>query len=279
MVLISGAQTSTASPLVFTVVFTSMFAVRLWGAKQMFRKHIHWRTAFALRILRVPVGISCLWWLLTRRTLTFAVTPKSGAEERLRGRAPRVLWALIAVVGASLLYALLGLTGWVPWHPTPAATAASGVWLALALLVLIMGTRRISADGFATSRRNAYRVPVRASVSLAGVEGNLVDVSMGGAAVQFPKGSFSTAGSVELTLPGTDPITMQTVRLADGPGDTDTASLAINAGDWAAYRSMALWLFHTPPNTVAGLPLDAPAVAARRTPRKGREPVLERQYG
>ena len=42
----------------------------------------HWGTAFALRILRIPVGLACLWWLLTRRSLDFAVTPKAGAEER-----------------------------------------------------------------------------------------------------------------------------------------------------------------------------------------------------
>jgi len=38
--------------------------------------------AFALRIFRVLVGIYCLWWLLTRRELGFAVTPKAGVDSR-----------------------------------------------------------------------------------------------------------------------------------------------------------------------------------------------------
>ncbi len=276
-VLVSGAQTSTASPWVFAVVFVSMFSIRLWGAKRLFRMHIHWGTAFALRILRVPVGLSCLWWLLTRRSLKFEVTPKAGADSRQRGRAPRVLWGLTAIVLASIAYALLGLTGWVPWHATPSATVASGVWLTLAGLVLVMGTRRIGRDEYATSRRNAHRVLVSATVTIDGGEGELVDVSVGGAAVRFPKGAFSRVGAVELTLPQAEPVTMQVVRISEGP-DSDVASLSLLAGDWEGYRTMSLWLFHTPPGAVAGLPLDAPAVAARRTGRGSRVPVLVRQH-
>ena len=278
VILVTGAQTSTAGPAVFAAIFTSMFLIRLWGAKRMFRMHIHWRTAFALRILRVPVGLSCLWWLVTRRTLDFDVTPKAGAEARLRGRAPKVLWLLAALIAASLLYALVGLTGMVPWHATPGATAASGVWLGLAMIVLIMGTRRIQSDDFATSRRNAHRIPVRANITIDGVEGELVDISVGGAAVRFRKGAFSRAGSVELSLPGAAPISMQTVRLTEGPGEYDGASLTVNAGDWAALRTMSLWLFHTPAGAVDGLPAGAPAVAARRQRRRARTPVLQRQY-
>ena len=69
VVMFSGAQTSTATPLAFATAFVSMFLLRMWGTKRLFRGHLHWRTAFALRIFRVPIGISCLWWLLTRRTL------------------------------------------------------------------------------------------------------------------------------------------------------------------------------------------------------------------
>ena len=63
LVMLSGAQTSTAGPLAFTGVFIAMFTIRLWGSKRLMRNEIHWPTAFALRIFRVPVGMACLWWL------------------------------------------------------------------------------------------------------------------------------------------------------------------------------------------------------------------------
>jgi cellulose synthase (UDP-forming) len=278
-VLVSGAQVSTAPPAVFAVVFAVMFTIRLWGSRQLYREHLHWPTAFALRILRVPVGLSCLWWLITRRTLEFQVTPKSGADERMRGRAPRVLWALIWFMAAVLLYALLGLTGEVPWHSDPASTAASGVWLLLACLVLVLGTRRIQAETYATSRRNAYRFAVQAAVTIGDVEGELVDISAGGVAVRVPKGTLSASGEVEVALPGAAPVVLQTVRIISTPGaSADVVSLRIRFGDWTTYRTLSLWLFHTPAGVVSGLPAGAPAVAAERIGTSRRTSTLHRQY-
>ncbi|GAA3626051.1 glycosyltransferase [Microlunatus ginsengisoli] len=279
IVLVSGAQVSTANPWLFLAVFVVMFTIRLWGSRAMYRLHLHWPTAFALRILRVPVGLSCLFWLLTRRTLQFQVTPKAGANQRARGQAPRVLWGLVAVLAFVAVYALLGLSGLVPWHTTAASTVASGVWLILAGLVLVMGIRRIQAAEFATSRRNAYRVVLRAPVTLGEIPGELVDISVGGAAVRLPKGSLAPSGEIALSLPGgADPVLLQTVRIRSSDGGSEIASLRVRFGDWAAYRSLSLWLFHTPAGAVDGLPDGIPAVALRRDLRRTGRPTLARQY-
>ena len=265
LVLISGARTSTANPLVFVLVFVVMFSIRLWGAKRLFRGHLQWRTAFALRILRIPIGLSCLWWLVTRRTLSFQVTPKSGADERLRGRAPRILWGLVAFNAAVLLYAFLGLSGMAPWHVSPPSVGASGVWLTLSGVVLVLGIRRIQKAEFATSRRNAYRFPVRASVSINGQDGELLDVSTGGAAVSCSDSVAAAllgVGTLELLLPGAEPVLMQIVRRrTDQPG-REIISLRVTDGDWTSYRALSRWLFHTPAGAVSGLPDQVPAVAA-----------------
>ena len=280
LVLVSGAQVSTADPLVFTAVFIVMFTIRLWGARRMYRLHLHWLTAFALRILRVPVGLSCLWWLLTRRTLEFQVTPKSGADDRLRGRAPAAVWVLIWVMVAVAVYALLGLSGLVPWHVDPASTVASGLWLVLAGTVLVLGVRRIQSDSYATSRRNAHRFSVQATVSVGAVEGELVDISTGGAAVRFPRGTTLPDGDVEFLLPGAEPVTLQTVRMTTGDDGTSTfATFQIRYGDWDAYRIVSMWLFHTPEGAVEGLPAGVPAVAVSGTPTPGGRATLARQYG
>lgn len=279
-ILLTGARTSTASPIVFMIAFVVMFSVRLWGSKRLFRGHLHWPTAFAMRILRIPIGISCLWWLITRKTLAFQVTPKSGVDERVRGRTPRVIVVLMIVLVLLLVYAFLGVSGIAPWHVSPIGALASGSWLVVAGTVLVFAAHRIRASEYASSRRNAHRVPVRAIVTVDGVEAELVDLSVGGAAVRCPKGSLTGVGTVELVLPGSVPITMETVRLSRGEDGSDLASLRVIAGDWLGFRATSLWLFHTPPGLVEGLPDHAPAVAAR-TPvrRRSRRSVLARQHG
>ena len=278
-VLVSGAQTSTADPVTFIAVFGGMFWIRLWGAQRMFRGHLHWPTAFALRILRVPIGLSCLWWLITRRELKFQVTPKAGAAARVRGRVPNILFALVGLMAAVVLYALLGFTDWVPWHVTHAAAAASGLWIVLAGIVLVLAIRRIQSPDFATSRRNAHRVPLSVAVNVNGVAGEITDLSVGGAAARFPAGALARDGSVELVLPGQAPITMRTVRMgSDGRGG-DAVSLRVAAGDWAGYRALSLWLFHTPDGVIDGIPPGTPAVAATDPLLRRKVSVLARQHG
>lgn len=278
-VLLAGAQVSTADPWLFLAVFVALFAIRLWGARRLYRLHLHWGTAFALRILRIPVGLACLWWLLTRRSLDFAVTPKAGSDARRRGHVPQILWWLLGLIVAVVLYAGLGVAGVAPWHSSPSSTVTAGAWVVLAGVVLLMGIRRIQGVQYATSRRNAYRVGVRAPITLNGVNGELVDISLGGVAVSVPTGALPAASEIELILPGQDePIVLEAVRVRN-EGAAEIASFRVRFGDWAAYRTIALWLFHTPAGVIEGLPDEVPAVAMRVVPRSTRIPTLTLQYG
>jgi cellulose synthase (UDP-forming) len=271
IIMVSGAQTSTAGPGTFAAVFLAMFAVRMWGVRQLFRHHLHLPTAFALRIFRIPVGVSCLWWLVTRRSLEFAVTPKAGVHERLRGRPPRVVIALIVAVFALLGYSAAGALGWVPWRATAGATVASGIWLLLAGVGLLLGVVRVMSPAYATSRRNAHRIAVRSRVSLDGVDGELVDISVGGAAVRFPTGGAPVAEHVELSLPRAAPVRMSVVRTSTEPsGTNDIVSMRLADGDWEGFRTMCLWLFHTPAGALDGVPPGVPVVAATRPRRTSR---------
>jgi cellulose synthase (UDP-forming) len=264
VILVSGAQTSTAGAGTFAAVFVTMLVIRLWGVWALFRGHLHMPTAFALRIFRVPVGVSCLWWLVTRRSLEFSVTPKAGASARSRGRPPRVVIALTVAVFGLLGYAVAGLLGWVPWRATPGATLASGIWLLLAGVGLVLGIKRVMSPAYATSRRNAHRIAVRAEVLLDGVAGELVDISVGGAAVAFPRGRRPVGGQVELTLPGAAPVRMITTGTKSADR-ADIVSMRIEDGDWDSYRALSMWLFHTPAGVLRGIPRGVPAVAAKRS--------------
>jgi cellulose synthase (UDP-forming) len=265
-VMLTGAQTSTAGPVVFAAAFVAMFATRLWGAKRLMRHQIHWPTAFALRIFRVPVGLACLWWLISRKTLEFEVTPKGASDMRTRGRIPRILGGMTVVVVALIGYAAAGSIGWVPWRTGIASTAASGVWLALAAVVLLLGTGRIRAAEYSTSRRNAHRVALRTAIAVDGEPGELVDISVGGAAVRFPAGSLPNIGLVDFELPGTRAIKMTMVRMPQQSSDHELASLQAVTGDWTAIQTMSLWMFHTPAGAVSSLPPGVPAIAST-TPR------------
>jgi cellulose synthase (UDP-forming) len=193
------------------------------------------------------------------------VTEKGGANVRMRGRIPRIIWLLAAIVGSTATYAAAGLAGVVPWMTDPGSTASSGVWLLLAAVVLLSGVRRIRAAEYATSRRNAHRVRAIAAVEVDGVEGELVDVSTGGAAVRLPKGVGARAGIVEFTLPGAEqPIKVRIAPLARqsrGSRWWDYVSLQVQSGDWAAHHALSMWIFHTPDDAIPGLPAGTPAVA------------------
>ena len=81
-----------------------------------------------------------------------------------------------------------------------------------------------------------------------------------------------------MVLPGQVLIKMETVRVRpDGRGD-DNASLRVAAGDWATYRALSLWLFHTPDGVIDGLPAGIPAVAATDAPPRSGGSVLARQH-
>ena len=225
------------------------------------RRQIHWPTAFALRVFRIPIGMACLWWLVSRKTLQFEVTPKGGADGRYRGRAPKILWALTGLVTAVLTYACCGVAGLLPWRTSAASTTASGVWLGLAGLLLLFGARRIHAAEYATSRRNAYRVQISAEVTVDHCTGMLIDISVGGAAVRFPSGRLPPAGLVSVELPGADPIKMEMVRMRATTDSTEFGSLKLAENDWTGYRTMSLWMFHTPDHAVPELPRNIPVVA------------------
>ncbi len=261
LALASGAQTSTADPVVFTAVFGTTFAVRLWGAKQLMRRQIHWPTAFALRVFRIPVGIACLWWLISRKALRFEVTPKGAADRRARGTLPRILLVLALIVVADVAYSAAGVLGLVPWRANPSSTLTAGSWLLLSAAVLGLGIVRIRSERYATSRRNSHRVMVAAPVTVSGVRGELMDISVGGVRVRLPHAALPRSGTAVLTLPGAPAVQLEIVHTTAGHDGEQTVSLRVRAGDWASHRVLSLWLFHTPLDAVPALGHGVPAVA------------------
>jgi cellulose synthase (UDP-forming) len=169
--------------------------------------------------------------------------------------------ALTVLLTGVIAYAIAGTLHWVPWHASTASTTAAGMWLIVAYVVLILGTRRIRAAEYTTSRRNGHRVALRTKIAIDDIEGQLVDISVGGVTVLVPADSLPNAGLVEFRLPGARAIKLSMVRIPQQAADYEVASLKVVNGDWAAYQAMSLWLFHTPPGAVVSLPAGVPAIA------------------
>ncbi len=263
VVVLSGAVTSTAHPLVIIAAFVAMWVVRLWGDRLLLRRQIQWKTSLALSILRIPVGLACLRWLARGGQVAFDVTPKAGSHTRVRGRIPTSILVATGVLAAVLSYSLAGLADLVPWRADPSSTVAADVWIAAGLGVLVLGSQRIKSAHYATSRRNAHRVSVPTPVTVSGVPANLVDISVGGAALTFASGTAPDAEIVELELPMAEPIRMVMTRLPQRADDVEFVSLRYLGSDWRTLKVMALWMFHTPYDAVPSLPAGTPVVAAR----------------
>ena len=91
--------------------------------------------------------------------------------------------------------------------------------------------------------------------------------------------SSRSPAEIELVLPGqSEPIVLEAVRVRSAD-DAEIASFRVRFGDWAAYRTIALWVFHTPDGVVEGLPDGTPVVALRAGRRPARVPTLVAQYG
>ncbi len=263
VVVLSGAATSTAHPAAILGAFAAMWGVRLWGDRLLLRRQIQWKTSLALSILRIPVGLACLRWLARGGQVAFDVTPKAGSHSRVRGRIPTSILIATGILATVLSYSVFGLADLVPWTADLSSTLAADVWLAAGLGVLVLGSQRIKSAHYATSRRNAHRISLSTPVTVSGVAGKLVDISVGGAAVAFASGTVPDAEIVELELPMAEPIRMVLTRLPQRADDVEYVSLRYLGSDWRSLQVMALWMFHTPYDAVPSLPAGTPVVAAR----------------
>ncbi len=254
IVLISGVQPVRADPWLYGALVSAQILLRMVGASRLYRGYTRWRHALELRVLRIPIGLESLWWLLTRRQLDFQVTPKDATDERLFGRVPPVLWWLAVVAGAVLAYGATSLFVDMPWRTSASATIIGTVWLTWGLVLLLMGIARIRDPEFRTTRRVAHRFNVPATVHVDGVPGRLRNVSTTGLAVAFD--GEAPGGEVEVSLPGSPSVRMRAVRTQDGIGTYDAGP-----ANFEAIRVLATWIFLTPSDPGHDIPPGLPAAA------------------
>jgi cellulose synthase (UDP-forming) len=231
--LVSGAETSTAAPLSFALVFAGALAVRAWGTRRLTRTPLTAADLLARRVAQVSVGLSCARRLLTRKA------PRPHVDDALRAVAV-VATALVALLG----YAVAGTAGAVPWRASVSSTIASGAWLLVALVALGVGALRLRSADLALRRTDSRRFRIAGRATVDGFDVDLVDVGIDGATVGLPLHDWPGNGTVQLALPGTETVTL---ALLPETGAGRLRTLRALPGDWQALRTLSLWLFHVHP--------------------------------
>lgn len=236
--LVSGADISTADPMAFSFVLASTLAVRAWGTRRISRVTLDQGDLLARWTVQVCAGVSCARWLLTGKARS------TGVEATLRTVAV-VETVLVALLG----YAVAGLAGVAPWRTSASSTVASGAWLLVAAAALGIGAFRLRSADVAARRTDLRRFRIDGRATVDGFDVDLLDLGTDGATVRLPLHDWPGAGTVQLTLPGVETVTL---ALLPETGASGQRALRALPGDWQALRTLSLWLFHMHPGTRPG---------------------------
>ena len=205
------------------------------------------RHSLLFDIIRMPSNLTATLSLLQRRPSQFAVTVKGRTgEKHRRAPIPLVIAGLGLLNGCTLVYAVLTFAGCTPTDYTSIARVAVPlVWLVVSTGFLVAAVRRIRSLDHADEQRDAYRLTVTSAVSVDGVRGSLVDISMGGARIRLPGRQLGVGSKVEFAI-----------RVPTGEGEIRLGSSVLSCADgtvrvqflgrqWAEMAALALTVFRT----------------------------------
>lgn len=222
LVLFTGARpvdsgTAVAFPLAVIVAFAEVLVVRWMG-----RGHLKlWLMAMG-EVLRLPSNLSATLIFAAPRALRFKVTSKSATDGPGQQRGPILLWVLMTIVSAAVVWGSLSLLGLVSAGPELRSTAWIAVaWCLLNGAILLAALLRITDPRFAGEERHAVRQHGQLGGTLAGRPSLVEDVSPGGARVRVAGDWAATSGAratLEVAAMGTIPLEVEVTNVrVDGP--------------------------------------------------------------
>lgn len=187
--LITGGTPISAPLVVFAIIFGVTFALQKIALARLTQGRSPWWHSTVFSVIRLPATLSATFAIFTSKPLKFHVTHKGKVEgERRRNRVSLLHLCLLVLLVGSLVWGALVLAGLTPMtYATPWIAWFALGWLLINLALIVAAVRRIRADRFASERRGSTRVPVRGSVTCQGVAAELIDLSLGGAAVLAPQ--------------------------------------------------------------------------------------------
>jgi hypothetical protein len=187
-----------------------------------------------------------LFW--PERAAHFRVTPKGrSAAGGRRTPVPRLLTILAAASSIGLAWFTATLLGLSPiTYETPWAAIGAAVFMALNLALLLAAIARIRSSRFAGNRRAGTRLPVHVPIRLAGLRGDLLDLSVSGARIRVPGRVETGDGELWLTMElPSGPVELQVdVRRSEVRDGAAVLGLSFLPGQERAIGELVVAVFH-----------------------------------
>jgi cellulose synthase (UDP-forming) len=245
----TGAVPIDAPGEVFGPFFLATLGIQFVALRLLARGHYPPILSVLFEVLRMPAVLPATLALVwPNRASTFKVTPKGRSDSAgHRTPVPRLLTWLAAASCVGLVWFTATLLGLSPIkYSTPWAAIGAAGFMALNLALLLAAIGRIRSSRFAGNRRAGTRLPVHVPVRLAGLDGELLDLSITGARVRVAGAVEGTMGELWLTLElPSGPLELQVdVRRTETHEGGATLGLSFVGGQEQAVAALAVAVFH-----------------------------------
>ncbi|HEX7951150.1 MAG TPA: cellulose synthase catalytic subunit [Candidatus Limnocylindrales bacterium] len=248
VVLATGAVPIRADAFTFTTFFGVTFALQQLALRVLSRGCHRPMLSILFELVRMTPNLLATLTLVTRRRVSFAVTPKGRTgDARRAAQEPRLLRVLLILSAAAAGWFALTLMGRtavtyaVPW----AAHATFG-WLSLNMLLLGRAIRRVRDARYAGERRASVRFTTALEGALDGLGCQVLDLSLTGARVAMSDVAEGDRHRLHVAFGGCD-VSLETVLRSTHPRDRGglIVGLEFTPGQDAARAELALALFQT----------------------------------
>jgi cellulose synthase (UDP-forming) len=253
-VVATGAVPILAPGEVFVGFFLSTLATQFVAMRLLARGHYPPVLSVLFEILRMPAVLPATLALLwPGRASSFKVTPKGRSTSAgQRTPVPALLTGLAVASSIGLIWFSATLLGYSPIrYSVPWAAIGAAIFMAMNLALLLAAIGRIRSARFAGNRRAGTRLPVHIPVRIAGLRGELVDLSVSGAGVSIPAPVDLHPEELWLTMDlPSGPLELQVeVRRNRMVGGSEILGLAFAPGQEKAIGELAVAIFHADVST------------------------------
>ena len=169
-------MTPAAGPVVaFVILFPASVVARLVARRALGRGRVPQAEQSVLGLIRLPATLRASASLLTGRPMHVSQTARDPR------RVPLLLWGLLALNTAGLLWAGGAAVGLIPVaYPYAVVSMGAAVWAAATIAFLVRAIARIRSPHFGGDRRQAHRIDVEGHGFLDGVRVHVMDLSLTG---------------------------------------------------------------------------------------------------
>jgi cellulose synthase (UDP-forming) len=200
-VIFSGAIPIQAPLGVFAIAFGVAFGLQRLAMALLSRGYAPQGMAALFEFVRLQSNIQATLTYLRPREQAFRVTAKHGSDERRRNQAPWTLWILLGLTVFAMVWFGCTLGGLTPTtYDVPWTAYGAAAWGLLNLGFLIGALGRIRSDRFSSERRTAARMQAGGPVTVDGLPGDLIDISIGGALIRCDSLPEALAKQLELKV-------------------------------------------------------------------------------